>query len=154
MVNAPNLVGHLEYHSPTTDGSFSICAANGKGVFISKALYDSIPAEHRPSLNTSYKPNVDTLNAGIMTSIGTTFFPFILINKDTGERVRVILHALVLLNLFMSMFIGVTGGQIISTSAWGRNGPVFGFNFGQGDDDLMPKAERDAVQWSALVDTQ
>lgn len=36
MANRPNLIGHLEHHAPTTDGSFSICVAGGKGVFISQ----------------------------------------------------------------------------------------------------------------------
>ncbi|KAH9484601.1 hypothetical protein JR316_0004083 [Psilocybe cubensis] len=36
MGNRPNLAGQLEYHAPTTNGSFSICLAEGMGVFISK----------------------------------------------------------------------------------------------------------------------
>ena len=36
LATRPNLVGHLEHHAPTTDGSFSICVANGEGVFISR----------------------------------------------------------------------------------------------------------------------
>ena len=38
MANNPNLLGQLEYHSPTSDGSFSICVAGGDGIFISQVL--------------------------------------------------------------------------------------------------------------------
>lgn len=37
MANNATLYGWLEHHSPTTDGSFSICIAGGNGVFISQA---------------------------------------------------------------------------------------------------------------------
>jgi hypothetical protein len=37
IANRPNLIGHLQHHSPDTDGSFSICIAGGEGVFISQA---------------------------------------------------------------------------------------------------------------------
>ncbi|KAJ7585625.1 hypothetical protein C8J56DRAFT_948421 [Mycena floridula] len=66
MANNPNLiVGRLEYFSPNTDGSFAICVAGGSGTFVSlrfltvfdsffcQTLYESIPEEHRPVLNTS-----------------------------------------------------------------------------------------------------
>ena len=36
MANSPNLLGYLEHHSPTSDGSFSICIAGGIGSFVSK----------------------------------------------------------------------------------------------------------------------
>lgn len=36
MGNRPNLIGHLDRYSWTTDGSFSICVAGGVGVFISE----------------------------------------------------------------------------------------------------------------------
>ena len=38
MGNNPNLLGQLEYHSPTTDDSFSICVAGGDGIFVSQVL--------------------------------------------------------------------------------------------------------------------
>ncbi|PPR01013.1 hypothetical protein CVT26_015614 [Gymnopilus dilepis] len=136
IANACNLLGHLEHHSPSTDGSFSICVANGRGVFISKALYESVPAEHRPPLNTDYTPGVQTLACGVMPSIGTTLFPFLLTNRDTGEEMRIVLHVIVVPNLFINMFIGTSGGELVSYTQYSRDGPVFGFNFGRGEDDL------------------
>jgi hypothetical protein len=32
--NRANLIAHLEHHSPSTDGSFSVCLAGGAGVFV------------------------------------------------------------------------------------------------------------------------
>jgi hypothetical protein len=134
MATRPNLVGHLEHHTPTTDGSFSICVANGQGVFISQALLESIPSEHRPALNmTLAGQKVETLTVGNLQSIGTTLIPFILTNKDTCEKFRIVLSAIVLPNLFMGMFIGANGGDIVRTTQWGHNGVVFGFSFGEPD---------------------
>lgn len=69
---------------------------------------------------------------GPMTSIGTTFLPFIL-TTTTGERIRLVLHALVLPNLFMGMFIGKGGLTWLESEAWGpsTNGPRYTFDFGQ-----------------------
>ena len=72
MGNHPNLLGLLGHRETTTDGAFSICFANGTGVFISKAsvrvipyfykeidvhpfqsLHESVPEQHRPILDTS-----------------------------------------------------------------------------------------------------
>ena len=36
MGNRPNLIGYLEHHNPTTDGSVAICMAGGNGVFVQK----------------------------------------------------------------------------------------------------------------------
>ena len=44
-----------------------------------------------------------------MKTIGTVMFPFILTKKDTGERMRYVLHAHVLPDLFMPMFISFGG---------------------------------------------
>lgn len=99
-------------------------------------MLESIPPEHRPALNTDYKPAVETLTSGMMTSIGTTFIPLILTDQDTGEKIRIVLHAIVLPSLFMNMFIGTIGGELVRSTAWGSDGPVFGFNFGPSPDDL------------------
>lgn len=48
MANQPNIIGYLEHHKPTTDGSFAICAAGGTGVFVKKAstaLVFRVPVE-------------------------------------------------------------------------------------------------------------
>jgi hypothetical protein len=42
VANNPTLLGFLESHAPTTDGSFSICIAGGQGVFVSKVRSHSI----------------------------------------------------------------------------------------------------------------
>ncbi|KAF8889202.1 hypothetical protein CPB84DRAFT_1749384 [Gymnopilus junonius] len=168
MANTPNLVGHLDHHSPTRDGSFWICAANGEGVSASKveskhavaierglayiscqAPIGFIPAEHLPQLDTSYKPDVKVVG-GMVFSIGATFIPFFLMKRDTGEKIRVVLHVIVLSDLFMTMFIGVLGGQIIRTMVWDRNRPVFGFSFGQEDDGLT--SARSILEWGQEVD--
>ncbi|KAF8987510.1 hypothetical protein BDQ17DRAFT_1374991 [Cyathus striatus] len=89
MAHRPNLIGYLEHHAPTTDGSFSICVASGEGVFISERLYNSIPDPHRPALDTTHAGQaVPTLMGNGMTSIGNTFLPLLLTNAETGEKFR------------------------------------------------------------------
>ncbi|KAJ7761528.1 hypothetical protein DFH07DRAFT_883564 [Mycena maculata] len=132
MANSPNLLGYLENHSPDTDGSFSICVARGTGVFISQTLFESIPAEHRPALDTGVAGQ--SVSFGLLgtstNSIGTTLLPFILTAK-TGERIRLVLHALVVPNLFMGMFIGRPISWWKSEVWGGGKGPLFTFDFGQ-----------------------
>lgn len=67
------------------------------------------------------------LTGGSIVALGSVFFPFLLTNKDTGERMRYIIKALVVPNLLMGMFIGATGGaSIIQAQGWeGGDGPVF-----------------------------
>jgi hypothetical protein len=36
LANHPNFLGQLEHHSPDTDGSFSICVAQGQGIFVAQ----------------------------------------------------------------------------------------------------------------------
>jgi hypothetical protein len=69
-----------------------------------------------------------------MKSIGTTFIPLILKNKDTGEKIRIVLYAIVLPNLFMNMFIGAGPDSVVRTTSF--NPVVFGFGFDEGDDDV------------------
>ncbi|KAF8872020.1 hypothetical protein CPB84DRAFT_1691756, partial [Gymnopilus junonius] len=101
-----------------------------------KALFDSISAEHCPTLSTDYKPNVSTLMSGSMTLIGTMLIPFILTDNSTGKQIRVVLHAIVLPNLFINMVIGISGGEIIRSMAHSADRPLLGFNFGQGEDGV------------------
>ncbi|KAH9484604.1 hypothetical protein JR316_0004086 [Psilocybe cubensis] len=129
MANHPNLVGKLEHHAPTTDGSFSICIANGRGVFISRALLESIPSEHRPTLDTTFAGQEVESFAGVLRSLGTTLFPLILKNAKTGESFRVVLHAIVLPKLYIHMFIGGQGSPILRTTAYTNGVPVHGFSF-------------------------
>lgn len=39
MAHRPSLLAYLEHHSPSSDGSFSICVSNGSGAFISKVRH-------------------------------------------------------------------------------------------------------------------
>ncbi|RDB23868.1 hypothetical protein Hypma_009203 [Hypsizygus marmoreus] len=138
--NAANLLGYLENHSPTTDGSFSICFAGGSGVFISQALYNSIPLEHRPALDTSDagKSVNLTIIGGTMTTVGSILFPFIL-TTDESEQVRLVLKVYVVPNLLMGMFWGQGQTGFKWSYQYGGfqnpngHGPRFNFDFGRGD---------------------
>jgi hypothetical protein len=68
-----------------------------------------------------------------MKSIGTTFIPVIFTDAQTNERIRVVLYALVVPNLFMGMFIG-QAADWIESQLWGGlgRGPMYTFDFGQG----------------------
>ena len=48
-----HLLGYLEHHTPSTDGSFGVCIASGTGVFVSK-----VPTT--PARNDSPSSDVDT----------------------------------------------------------------------------------------------
>ncbi|KAJ7768350.1 hypothetical protein B0H16DRAFT_1307798 [Mycena metata] len=133
MATRPNLLGYLEHHAPDTDGSFSVCIAGGHGVIISQKLYESIPAEHRPALDTGVAGQAVefTVMGGTQEIIGTTLLPWIL-TTTSGERIRLVLHALVLPKLFMGMFIGNGGLSWLKSESWGGGrGPQFSFDFGQ-----------------------
>ncbi|KAF9040366.1 hypothetical protein BDZ89DRAFT_1060458 [Hymenopellis radicata] len=132
MGNRANLIGYLEHYAPTTDGSFAICIAGGKGVVISKALYESIPEEHRPPLDTSHTQPVAFTFGGSQTAIGSTIIPVILKNADTGKLFKIKIYALVLENLLMGMFIG-QGSAGTASQEWSREGVAHFFNFGHED---------------------
>ncbi|PPQ87420.1 hypothetical protein CVT25_008116 [Psilocybe cyanescens] len=130
MANLTNLVGQLEHHSPSTDGSFSICVANGRGVFITRALLESIPAEHRPALDTSRAgQEIQNLTSEPLYSIGTALIPVILTNADTGEKFRIVLHAIVVPNLYIHMFIGQQRSPILRIISHRTGVPVYSFTF-------------------------
>ena len=65
-----------------------------------------------------------------MKSIGTTFFPVILTDALTGERIRIVLYAIVVPNLFMGMFIGASA-QFLESQLWDSDGVMYTFDFGQ-----------------------
>ncbi|KAJ6559136.1 hypothetical protein DFH09DRAFT_921982 [Mycena vulgaris] len=131
MANNPTLLGYLVNHGPDTDGSFSICIAGGVGTFISQTLFESIPAEYRPALDTSAAGQSVSFSLMGTTaeSIGTTFLPFIL-PTTTGERIRLVVHTLVLPKLFMGMFIG-SRAPWLKGEAWSGSGPTYTFDFGE-----------------------
>lgn len=119
MGNLTNLLGYLEHFDPAqTDGSIGICVAGGKGNFISKKLYDSIPEAHRPPLDTSHSRTVPFTVLGSSTmSLGSVIMPLILTNADTNTKFRIKLYALVLPNLLLDMFI--SNPKWIKSEYWG-----------------------------------
>ena len=61
-----------------------------------------------------------------LTTLGSVFFPFLLTNLDTGERMRYVLKALVVPDMFMSMFIGESDGVVQGMVYRGQGrGPEF-----------------------------
>jgi hypothetical protein len=102
-------------------------------VFIYKALLESIPSEHRPALDTTLADqSIATLMVGTMKSIGTTFIP-VIFTAQMGGRIRVVLYALVVPNLFMGMFIGASATRNwIKEERWRGGVPSYIFDFGQG----------------------
>ncbi|KZV74798.1 hypothetical protein PENSPDRAFT_662230 [Peniophora sp. CONT] len=131
MGNRPNLIGYLEHHVPTTDGSFSICLAGGNGVFVQKAFYESIPKEHRPPLNTENKGHVSFLTGGSQETLGSTLLPILLTDASNGQKFRLILYANVLENLLIPVFIGQSPETVpfLESQSWGGSGPTYTFNF-------------------------
>ncbi|KAJ3509644.1 hypothetical protein NLJ89_g5108 [Agrocybe chaxingu] len=136
MGNNANLIGYLEHHDPSTDGSFAICLAGGSGNFVSKALYDSIPEAHRPTLNTDEDVDVSfSLLGSTQKALGSVIMPLILINYETNTRFRIKLHALVMPRLLMGMFIGTTTAKpfLRTTQYLPGNGCIWGFEFRKGE---------------------
>jgi hypothetical protein len=94
-------------------------------------MLESIPAEHRPVLDTTIAgQSIEMIAGGPMTSMGTTFFPVILTDKETGERMRIVLYTIVVPKLFMGMFIG-RSADFCKEEMWSSGGVVFTFDFGQ-----------------------
>ena len=148
MANCPNILGHLEFTTPGGDGSFAICAAAGLGNFISKvcvffdavhalrgmtpcmkALLDAIPEEKRPVLDeTNAGRKIELpLTGGEIVTLGSVFFPFLLTDMDTGERMRYVLNAFVVPKLLIPMFIGTNWRSVIQ--AMRRSDTDFTFIF-------------------------
>jgi hypothetical protein len=97
-----------------------------------KDLLDSIPAEHRPALDTAISgQSIQMITGGHITSIGTTLFPFVLSDAETGERLRIVLHAIVVPRLLVGMFIG-NPVDFVRSQVWDSDGVMFTFGFGQG----------------------
>lgn len=42
MAAVPHIKAYLEHHSPDTDGTFTICIANGIGIFVSMVLPQTV----------------------------------------------------------------------------------------------------------------
>ena len=127
--NSPSLIAHLEHHGPTTDGSFAVCVAGGSGNFINKKLYESIPQEHRPELDTC-PHRVGLMVGEDQTALGTAFIPIILKNADTDKPFRIVLHAYVLPNMLMGMFI--SDPAWVEVQQFRPSGREYGCDFGDG----------------------
>ena len=65
-------------------------------------------------------------------AIGTTLFPVVLTNAQTQERIRLVLHAFVVPQLLMGMFIGKQTATFLKVEAWSGGSPRFTFDFGGG----------------------
>ena len=74
---------------------------------------------------------ITTITNKTMKSVGTTFIPVILTDAQTREKIRIILYAIVIPNLFMGMFIGGSS-KFLKSSSWGPEGIMYTFDFGQG----------------------
>lgn len=98
------LIAHLEHHEDSTDGSFGVCIAGGSGNFISQKLYESIPQKHRPALRESTQ-EISMMMGRAQIAIGETFVSILLKDNNDGKRFRVILHAYVLPQMLMGMFL-------------------------------------------------
>lgn len=129
MGNRVCLIAHLEHHEDSTDGSFGVCIAGGSGNFISKKLYESIPPKHRPALRESTQ-EVSAMVGPAQTTIGETFVPIVLKDNKDGKRFRVVLHAYILPQMLMGMFLG--NPKWIESQSFGADGVVYYCDFGDG----------------------
>lgn len=51
MGNCPNLMGYLEHHAPSTDGSFAICIAAGNATLVSKVSQKRLSSLYRKKIS-------------------------------------------------------------------------------------------------------
>ncbi|KAI9740338.1 MAG: hypothetical protein M1834_004917 [Cirrosporium novae-zelandiae] len=113
MANNATLIGYLQHHFSSTDGSFSICIAGGQGNVVSKTLYESIPEANRPTLDTQDTPEVDFLIGPSQKALGSIIMPIVLRNRDTGKKFCIKLYAFVIEHLLMGMFIGASNDWLL-----------------------------------------
>jgi len=132
VANHATLIGYLEHHATTTDGSFAMCIAGGNGVFVSKTLLDSIPAEHRPVIDTTMaNVHVETIIGTGFHTIGTALVPIILTDAETSEKFRIVLYALVIRDMIMGMFIS-QGSKFLRAYFHTSTRGEYTFDFGNG----------------------
>jgi len=100
----------------------------------SKELYESIPEQHRPRLQTNGALNkVEfTVSGGSQKPLGSTIMPIILTDATTGQKFCIKLHALVMESLLMGMFIGDGGIDFIESSSWGGGTVTYAMSFWNG----------------------
>jgi len=97
-------------------------------------LYESIPEQHRPPLNTTNTGSTVTFTIPGTTqkSLGSTIIPIILTDATTGSKFCIKLYALVMENRLMGMFIGQGGINFIEATQWGRATVTYDMKFGNG----------------------
>jgi hypothetical protein len=155
MGNSPNCLGYLEHHASTTDGSFAICVAAGSATLVrkvceerrhllmdifspdrsrSKKFYETIPEQHRPSLDTEVAGEEVKFAPFDTTSkaLGSIIMPVILTDTITGNRFCIKLYALVLEDLYMDMFIGQSH-SIFSSIRSGQGTVTYNLELGNGN---------------------
>ncbi|CAA7263948.1 unnamed protein product [Cyclocybe aegerita] len=133
--NSANMLGYLEHHASTTDGSFAICMAGGSENLVSQALYESIPEVHRPPLNTEHA-GVEvsfSIFGSSQKAIGSIIMPIILTDAEGNTQFRIKLFALVMPELLMGMFIGYeSAGEYWRSALHGGGKVVYEFEFKPG----------------------
>ena len=100
----------------------------------SKDLYESIPEQHRPRLETNGALNevAFTISGGSQKPLGSTIMPIILIDATTGQKFCIKLHALVMESLLMGMFIGDGGIDFIESIYGGGGAVTYAMSFWNG----------------------
>lgn len=104
-----------------------IAHTKGEAEFV-QALLESIPEAHRPALDQSDAGTQVKTMFDSMKAIGSVMFPFLLTHGDTGERMRYILRALVLPDLYIPMFISGPDDGVVERMQFGGRAdrrPVF-----------------------------
>jgi len=130
--NLPNLMGYLEHHAPNTDGSFGICIAGGNVNLVSKKLYESIPEQHRPPLDTRHSQDVNFAFGGIQKAIGSIIMPVVLTEATTGRNFCIKIYALTVEELSVGMFIGQGGNEFLGSTMWSTGKVTYNMQFGNG----------------------
>jgi hypothetical protein len=120
------LVGLLEHHQETTEGSYSIVLADGDGTFISPVtppsaiaqcsgsdltlqqdFYNSIPETHRPPINLldAGKPVKRLFYKDPILTMGSIMMPIILKTANTNEYIKLVLNTFVVPELVHPVFV-------------------------------------------------
>ena len=159
MASFPNLTGFLEHHATDTDGSFTICLAEGTATLVSqvgkewlplalkifsadvshlKKLYEFVPEQHCPLLNTRDAGKDVVFSLADKTenkALGSIIMTIIFIDANTEEIFCIKLYALVWPgdDLSMGMFIGHSSLAFSDlTTIWSKGIITYEMKFGSG----------------------
>ena len=132
-----SLIAHLEHRHPTSDGRFTVCIGSGSYNFIGKKLYQSIPAENRPKIESTER-YVSYVIGGSQRALGTISVPLLFENLDgdTTKWFRICLNAFILEDLKVGMF--VSHPRWITEMASQENDWVYTCDFGNGKNGRIP----------------